>query len=78
VRYAGHRAGVDDFRYVYTLVNLLEAKEITFASDSDRMNRLAMIRADLDDVLLRNAYGGADADKDRRLVANLILKVQGI
>ena len=77
LRYAGHRAGVDDFRYVYTLVNLLEAKEKTFAADADRMNRLAMIRADLDDVLLRNAYGGG-AEKDRRFVANLILKVQGI
>ncbi len=78
IRYAGHRAGVDDYRYVYTLVNLLEAKEKTLAADAERMNRLAMIRADLDDVLIRNAYGGGDDQKDRRSVAEMILKVQGI
>ena len=78
VRYAGHRAGVDDYRYVYTLENLLEAKEKAFASDPDKMNRLDMIRADLNDVLLRNAYAGSDYEKDRRLVAELILKAQGI
>lgn len=78
VRYAGHRAGVDDFRYVYTLVNLLEAREKTLAADADRMNRLAMIRADLDDVLIRNAYGNGTGEKDRRSVAEMIVKVQGI
>ncbi len=78
IRYAGHRAGVDDYRYVYTLVNLLEAKEKTLAADADRMNRLAMIRADLDDVLIRNAYGAGNDEKDRRFVADLILRAQGI
>jgi len=78
LRYAGHRAGVDDYRYVYTLMNLIVAKEQARAADPAQLYRLAMIRADLDDVLLRNAYGGGDDVKDRRKLADLILKVQGI
>lgn len=78
LRYAGHRAGVDDYRYVYTLVNLIVAKEQALAANPEKLNSLAMIRSDLDDVLIRNNYGGADTDKDRRTLADLIIKVQGM
>jgi hypothetical protein len=78
VRYAGHRAGVDDYRYVYTLEKLLESKEQALASDPDAMNRLGMIRADLNDMLMRNAYSNSDYEKDRRAVASLIVKAQGL
>ena len=76
--YAGHRAGVDDFRYVYTLSNLIAAKEKAFASRPVKMNRLAQVRAEMERLLMKNAYSGSDYETDRRAVADMILKVQGI
>jgi hypothetical protein len=74
--YAGHRAGVDDYRYVHTLVNLIAAREKAAGSRPDRMNRLAMVRAELQHLLMRNAYSPSDYEQDRRAVADLILKTQ--
>jgi len=75
--YAGHRVGVDDYRYLYTLTSLIAAKEKAMASRPERMNRLAMIRAELEQLLIQNAYTPTEYEQDRRRVAELILKVQG-
>ncbi len=75
--YVGHRAGVDDYRYLYTLTNLLAAKEKALASRPEKMNRLAMIRAELEQLLIRTAYTPTEYEQDRRSIAELIRKVQG-
>lgn len=65
-RYMGHRLAVDDYRYVYTLHLLLAKREREYADNIDKMNALALFRAEADHFVQRAPL---DHTTHRRLAA---------